>query len=740
MRKVSFLSTLVLVVLLLGAGPGATAVGLAPSSEDRLTFLVSSAGSQGSVQISGDTVVWVQEEPSAELGTSDRVWVKSLSTGKAFAISNASGTQTSPDVSGDVVVWGDTRNSCPTCERDIYGYRFSTGQEFSIVVGPNDQASPSISGSVVVWEEADNQTRAIHGLDLASGQALEIIAAPVDGRSSYGPPAIDRNIVVYPEVIGSPKDATHYSHVIYAYNLETGARTKVAEVHWPISYYAVSGNRVAWAAGMVHVFDLSTGQDTEMPSQPYSSMVDIEGDMVVWSDSLPGESRNRLAGYDLARGVAFLVSDALGDQLMPRLSDATIVWVSNSKGVSNIAMRKLSADLPRLMPPARSLEPSPALDERLAGAAAIQPLATFTQLKGIHTTVRTWNYGKPTSGVDALGAPGSPYFAFLVVLQNDLDTSTNRGSPWGSRVGDAMQGMYTNNGARMMVRTEPTLAPNSSGTVNPSNVGQRYADLANLEVARGWSWITMVQTENEPNLEWPRPCTNCRWSYGGQTRTYSWVDSVWDPHLYDAINQWYIDVYNDITTRRNCSPSTYCTRLRAMVRWTPALGTLYGPLSDGTNMYAHMQNMISTYGYKFTYHVYPAPNWDSLNGYVSNNTWNKDFNDWVKVRINSGAISSRITEMGWNPDQMINDQSRCPDPNKPDHHHTQNDAWFVPASCGDGRTHYFETDMSGFRNSVERHLAQGIAVWVVYWDQSSDATGLDASGNPLRWLSNYRNQ
>lgn len=121
----------------------------------------------------------------------------------------------------------------------------------------------------------------------------------------------------------------------------------MAQVNWPTSYYAVSGSRVAWAAGMVHVFDLVSGQDTPLPAQPYSSMVDIDGDWVVWSDSLPGGNEHRLVGYDLARGEAFLVSDAPRDQLGPRISGMTVVWMSTSpEGVPNIAICTFPTALP----------------------------------------------------------------------------------------------------------------------------------------------------------------------------------------------------------------------------------------------------------------------------------------------------------------------------------------------------------------------------------------------------------
>lgn len=311
-------------------------------------WVMPSAGHQSAVRVSGDTVVWVQEEPGAAPGTTGRVWIKSLSTGRAFPISTTPGIQDSPDVSGDVVVWADTRNSCPTCDRDIYGYRLSTGQEFPIAVGPGDQNNPAVSGSVVVWQEvAEDQTSRIRGVDLASGQALEI-APPLTGTHAfYGRPAIDGPIVVYAEVHGNPKDVAHYSHVIYAYNLKTGVRTPVAQVNWPTSYYAVSGSRVAWAAGMVHVFDLTTGRDTPLPSQPYSSMVDIDGDVVVWSENVPGEARHRLAGYDLAGEVSFLISDAPSDQVGPSISGTTVVWISTPPdGVPNVAMCRLSRDLP----------------------------------------------------------------------------------------------------------------------------------------------------------------------------------------------------------------------------------------------------------------------------------------------------------------------------------------------------------------------------------------------------------
>ncbi|MGQ9804391.1 MAG: hypothetical protein ACUVSH_11260 [Anaerolineae bacterium] len=60
-----------------------------------------------------------------------------------------------------------------------------------------------------MWQEVKDQGSAICSLDLASGQLLEV-APPLTGTHAfYGPPAIDGHIIVYAEVHGNPKDATH---------------------------------------------------------------------------------------------------------------------------------------------------------------------------------------------------------------------------------------------------------------------------------------------------------------------------------------------------------------------------------------------------------------------------------------------------------------------------------------------------------------------------------------------------
>lgn len=307
-----------------------------------LVWVSPSAGHQWGSRISGDTVVWVQEDPGTAPSTTDRVWVKSLSTGKAFAVSNGPGLQQYPDVSGDVVVWADTRNSSPYDERDIYGYRISSGQEFPIATGSNDQTNPAVSGSKVVWVELNNETRSIQGIDLNAGPFV-VASAPVDGGSYYLAPAIDGDIVVYAEVKGNPKVPNTFSHVIYAYNLTTGTRITVGQGGEIGGQVAISGNRVAWASGSVHVFDLSTGQDMVVAGSCYYSTVDIDGNLVVWSEG------TRIVGYDLSNGSAWLVSDSSSDQWGPSLSGTTVVWLSFATDeFANIALQEITDNLPPL--------------------------------------------------------------------------------------------------------------------------------------------------------------------------------------------------------------------------------------------------------------------------------------------------------------------------------------------------------------------------------------------------------
>ena len=304
-----------------------------------------SEGHQGGARISGDTVVWVEEDAGAAPGTAERVWYKSLTSGQQFPVSDSPGRQTCPDISGDLIVWADTRNSSPYDERDIYGYRISSGQEFPIATGPNDQNTPAISGSKVVWVELNNETLSIKGIDLA-GAPFVVTSVPTDLNCYYSEPAIDGNIVAYGEVCGSWKIPDTFSHTIYAYDLSTRVRTKVGDGGSEGGQVAVSGSRIAWASGSIHVFDLSTGQDLIVAGGCYYFDVDIDGDLVVWSEG------RRIVGYDLASGSTLLIFDGSSDQDFPHVSNRTVVWSNCASGDThpNIAFRRLPDQVASLAP------------------------------------------------------------------------------------------------------------------------------------------------------------------------------------------------------------------------------------------------------------------------------------------------------------------------------------------------------------------------------------------------------
>jgi len=131
--------------------------------------------------------------------------------------------------------------------------------------------------------------------------------------------------------------------------------------------------------------------------------------------------------------------------------------------------------------------------------------------------------------------------------------------------------------------------------------------------------------------------------------------------------------------------------------------------------------MIDLYD-KFTYHTYPWPAYDAVNGYVENNSW-KWFTTWLQDQINNYTVWSRITEFGWNKDQM--DLA-----NK-----TQDD---VVWSNLDGYWHDFAGDIRGFINN-ERHRAFGVMVFLV--KSAGDFWRFDALNNDgtlKTWFADYR--
>ncbi len=264
-----------------------------------------------------------------------------------------------------------------------------------------------------------------------------------------------------------------------------------------------------------------------------------------------------------------------------------------------------------------------------------------------------------------------------------------------------------------------------------------------------WNWFRHIQIHNEPNLEWVNTCTNCTW-WG---KYFTWTEP-YDARRYKAINAWYTNVYYEVQNRMNNDPDPNVRAMLAQITlWTPSMLSLYSDINDyeinpgyvvHVNYYEYLQQMIRNYR-RFSYHIYPNPSDDAVNGILQHNQWSRFPSSWLQQWITNLTIgggydfASQITEFGWDGNTM----KRC--------QYTQNSLWGQdpPQTCPtrDGYMHAFENDIVGFMNN-QRHNAESVTVWITSgWLDSNNgnsgvdrAGGINSDGSYKRWFDAYRNQ
>jgi hypothetical protein len=760
---------LVLLTPLAGIVLGNSQVAVAPP----VTTIGERAGrSQASIVGSDSYLAWedratpsgpAPENPADDptRGSSDILGLD-LVRNRPIAVTVSPGDQYEPAIAGSLVVWQDTGHSCPTCEADIRGKDLAIGAEFAVATGPADQISPAINGRTVVWREADSERIRLLSRHLDSQVATELAAVARPGTISK--PVMSADLVVWAEQVGANPAA------LRAYDRATGQVSKVADSGLN---YAVSGRRVVWTDPALWLTDLGTGTTALLDSGRTSSPA-IDGDTVVWNGLEAGPGPD-LIGMDLATKRHLLLVGGTERKRGARLIGDRLVWLSDEAGSSRVLStpraQAFALAMPR--PPRSALLPAAMTD---ADAAVEEPVlealghsTSFTRPthKGMHAA-NDWGWATYMAN-DALGAPNQPFFGSIVVLQSDLGKGTGRGAPWGPTVADSLRHMQITWNTRIIVRLFPTSRPDQH---TPDHVGQKVISLVNA-----YDWVKHIQVDNEPNQvgdEWPPFCNPCQWD----GRTYVYQDRL-DRRLYWQIRDFYTQAWYVIRYYRDNHPNpTIRARINELERWTPPMTDIYQvtinreaePDQNDLNMYEHLRSMIDLYatqdnrgGVKrggFTYHTYPAPNWDIFTGSdrIYNNSWVWGFDGYVQDRVyyifdrnpnDPARWRSMITEFGWNPGQMIS----CSAPlGRTMTHNTDwpTDGVIRPheqrgSSCYtmDGRTHRFYTDIDMFL-ATERARAEVVAVWIVRG--YTDETGLQradgiTSGNPpvvLNWLHRYQ--
>jgi beta propeller repeat protein len=197
-----------------------------------------------------------------------------------------------PQIDGSTLVWTEgfdlngydlqTRTKIVACADMVSREGRSMSNVGRVSSADTSNVIPDIEGGIVVWKGLRG-TDGIEGYDLKTQRRFSIPATP----SSNSPPKVSGRYVVWKEterIQGKRRDSS-----ILAYDLESGERTTVC-------------------AGVDHSYD-----------------IDINGDIVVWSD-IGDNGSSDIFGYNLTTHQQFPICTAEGNQCTPRISGNTVIW------------------------------------------------------------------------------------------------------------------------------------------------------------------------------------------------------------------------------------------------------------------------------------------------------------------------------------------------------------------------------------------------------------------------------
>ncbi len=277
-------------------------------------------GVEHSPVISGSWMVW-------QSGNGGALMARNLDAGEPFTVP-LQYPGAGLDLDGDLLVTVEVIDQ----QKGITGIRLSDRTRFTIAEPKGGaeftRGNPRVSGDYVVWVEGSEANWDIYGHNLETGQSFPVVTHP--SRQEH--PAISENIVVWADRrhITAQHDGSHYD--VYGYDLAAKREFRITTETAAIGQPTISGNTVVWwrfanAAYQIISYDIATKQQRVLVDLGLNApvgAVDIDGGLVVWSSKGAGDVD--VFGYDLARGQAFVVSRAIGEQSVPRISGQRVVW------------------------------------------------------------------------------------------------------------------------------------------------------------------------------------------------------------------------------------------------------------------------------------------------------------------------------------------------------------------------------------------------------------------------------
>jgi len=182
-------------------------------------------------RVDGDICVWADKRNFASTGWD--IYARNLATGEEWAVCTAPGDQIWPDISGDTVVWLEQDGRGEVGQLAFYARTLRGGTEFCVCSGPEVGDFPRLSGRRLVW----TRSQSVYYCGLDGGTPAVIC------DTALGTADVDGSIVVWAD---SRRDEGSFDGDIYAYDLATGEEYLVCAAPGLQWYPSISGDLIVW--------------------------------------------------------------------------------------------------------------------------------------------------------------------------------------------------------------------------------------------------------------------------------------------------------------------------------------------------------------------------------------------------------------------------------------------------------------------------------------------------------------
>lgn len=331
--------------------------------EEEIPGEVQRGAAQGSPDISGNRVVWIDNREIA--GNVGSVWFKDLDTRAESPVELFGGPAVTvfatfisiPKISGDWVVWNRPTGTVGETPDVLLAKQMPDGPLVTVTFpGGMSQADPDIDGTQVVWEQTlESGETDIVTKDVLGGANVTVTSAP----GMQGFPRVSGNTVVWLD----DRDLDG-SNQVWG---KTGAAAEfpISPEGQTVYTAAISGSRVVWSTafddhglGSAYTCVLpcaSSSQVSATVGSIWQGMPDVSGSRVVWRQCDwtpidPHVSNCHIYLKDFAGGPVQQVDTSLDDVVTPAIDGTTVVWLEccSLDGSPNVFWRDVTTANPPL--------------------------------------------------------------------------------------------------------------------------------------------------------------------------------------------------------------------------------------------------------------------------------------------------------------------------------------------------------------------------------------------------------